>query len=90
MCVSKVMAIKMWFKCEDRLPPDIPEDESFGVEYEIKYKLPNGKIEKTVTEWLYDKTWNCCYPVIAWRDYNKIIAFPCRTYIEEGECDWIK
>lgn len=72
---------KTWIKCEDRLPPDIPEDEDFGIEYEIKYKLPNGKIEKMITEWLYDKTWNCFYPVISWREYNQIIPFPCKNNI---------
>ena len=71
----------MWIKCEDRLPPDIPEDEDFGVEYEIKYVLPNGKIEKTITEWLYERIWNCRYTVIARREYNKIIPFSCKNNI---------
>ena len=57
------------------ISPNIPEAEDFGVEYEVKYRLPNGKIETIETEWLWDKTWNIIYPVIAWRNYNQIIEF---------------
>ncbi len=66
----------MWIKCKDKLPPDIPENEDFGVEYEVRYILPNGKVETMITEWLWEKKWNCIYPVIAWREYNSIIRFP--------------
>ena len=34
---------KMWHLYPNETPPDIPEDEDFGVEYEVRYKLPNGK-----------------------------------------------
>ena len=64
-----------WNKFPETSPPDIPETENFGVEYEVKYRLPNGKIEIIETEWLWDKTWNIIYPVIAWRNYNQIIEF---------------
>lgn len=39
----------MWNKFPDTIPPDIPETEDFGVDYEVKYRLPNGKIETTLT-----------------------------------------
>ncbi len=55
----------MWNKFPDTIPPDIPEIENFGIDYEVKYALPNGKIETTITEWLWEKKWNCIYPVIA-------------------------
>lgn len=42
----------MWNKFPDVMPPDNPDTEDFGVEYEVKYTLPNGKIENTITEWL--------------------------------------
>lgn len=42
----------MWNKFPNT-PPNIPETEDFGIDYEIKYKLPNGKIETTITEWLW-------------------------------------
>ena len=64
-----------WNNFPETSPPDIPETEDFGVEYEVKYRLPNGKIEIIETEWLWDKTWNIIYPVIAWRNYNQIIEF---------------
>lgn len=44
----------MWNKFPNT-PPDIPETENFGIDYEVKYKLPNGKIETTITEWLWEK-----------------------------------
>ncbi|MFR4368944.1 MAG: hypothetical protein ACLT4F_09205 [Clostridia bacterium] len=44
----------MWNKFPNT-PPDIPETEDFGIDYEVKYKLPNGKIETTITEWLLEK-----------------------------------
>lgn len=44
----------MWNKFPNT-PPDIPETEDFGIDYEVKYKLPNGKIETTITEWLWEK-----------------------------------
>lgn len=47
----------MWNKFPNT-PPDIPETENFGIDYEVKYKLPNGKIETTITEWLWEKKWN--------------------------------
>ena len=66
---------RMWYKFPEVVPPDIPESEDFGVEYEVKYQLPNGVIESTVTEWLWERTWNCIYPVIAWREYNPVVSF---------------
>lgn len=65
-----------WILCRDKLPEDIPEDEPFGVEYEVKYIDKDNKIKTTITEWLWEKEWNCVCPVIAWRPYNKIIKFP--------------
>lgn len=65
-----------WIKCTEQLPEDIPENESFGVEYEILY-LDDTKTKCTaVTEWLWDRTWNWEYPVIAWREINIVIPFP--------------
>lgn len=64
----------MWNKFPNT-PPNIPETEDFGIDYEVKYNLPNGKIETTITEWLWEKKWNCIYPVIAWREYSPIIPF---------------
>ena len=52
-----------WNNFPETSPPDITETEDFGVEYEVKYRLPNGKIETIETEWLWDKTWNIIYPV---------------------------
>ena len=63
-----------WIPYPDTIPPDIPENEDFGVEYEILYKLPTGETEMTITEWLWEKKWNCIYPVVAWRVYNNIIS----------------
>ena len=65
----------MWHLYPNEIPPDIPEDEDFGVEYEVRYRLPNGKIKTMITEWLWEKQWNCIYPVIQWRSYNPIIKF---------------
>ena len=66
----------MWHLYPNEIPPDIPEYEDFGVEYEVRYRLPNGKIKTTITEWLWERQWNCIYPVIQWRSYNPIIKFP--------------
>jgi len=66
---------RMWHKFPEVVPSDIPESEDFGVEYEVKYQLPNGVIESTVTEWLWERAWNCIYPVIAWREYNPVVSF---------------
>lgn len=44
----------MWNKFPNT-PPNIPETEDFGIDYEVKYNLPNGKIETTITEWLWEK-----------------------------------
>ena len=44
--------------------------------YEVRYRLPNGKVEAMITEWLWERQWNCIYPVIQWRNYNPIIKFP--------------
>lgn len=65
----------MWINCKTQLPPPIPDEDDFGIEYEIEYRLPNGKTEKTITEWLYDNTWNCIYPVIRWKEVQKVIPF---------------
>ena len=54
----------------------LPEDEDFGVEYEFRYRLPNGKVKTMITEWLWERQSNCIYPVIQWRNYNPIIKFP--------------
>ena len=54
--------MSMWNKFPDTIPPNIPETENFGIDYEVKYVLPNGKIETTITEWLWEKKWNCIYP----------------------------
>lgn len=67
---------KKWNRFPDVVPPEIPESEDFGVDYEVKYRLPNGQIETTTTEWLWEKEWNCIYPVVAWREENKIVEFP--------------
>lgn len=56
-------------------PPDVPQNETFGMDYEVKFRLPNGATNTTITEWLYEKQWNCIYPVIAWRKYNAVIPF---------------
>ena len=42
----------MWHLYPNETPPDIPEDEYFGVEYEVRYRLPNGKVKVMITEWL--------------------------------------
>ena len=63
----------MWHKYPNEIPPNIPKEESFGVVYEVKYQLPNGDIKTDITEWLWDKTWNYIYPVIAWRQYKPIL-----------------
>ena len=65
----------MWNKYPNITPPDIPETEDFGVEYEVKYKLPNGCVKSTITEWLWENQCNCIYPVIAWRECKTIIPF---------------
>ena len=65
----------MWNKFPETMPPDIPKTENFGIDYEVKYKLPNGKIKTTISEWLWEKKWNCIYPVIALREYSPIIPF---------------
>lgn len=67
---------KKWNRFPDVMPPNIPGTEDFGVDYEVQYRLPNGQIETTVTEWLWEKEWNCIYPVVAWREENKIVEFP--------------
>ena len=56
---------KSWNAYPNNTPPDIPQDENFGIEYEVKYRLPDGTIKTDITEWLWDRTWNCIYPVIA-------------------------
>lgn len=65
----------MWNKFPDVMPPDNPNTENFGVEYEVKYILPNRKIENTITEWLWTNEWNLIYPVIEWKEYRKILPF---------------
>ena len=57
------------------IPPDIPDNEDFGIEYRVKIILPNGQTFITETEWLWEKEWNCIYNVIAWQKINKIIPF---------------
>lgn len=68
-----------WILCKDRLPEDIPENESFGVEYEVKFVDRSGNIHITETEWLWEKEWNSCCPVIAWRPIIKVIPFPVKS-----------
>lgn len=65
----------MWHKYPEEIPPDIPPNENFGIDYEIRYRLPDGKIETCVTEWLWEREWNCIFPVTQWREYNPIIGF---------------
>lgn len=65
----------MWYKYPDITPPDNPDSEDFGVDYEVKCRLPNGKIEITTAEWLWTNEWNIIYPVIAWKEYKQIIPF---------------
>lgn len=69
----------MWHLYPNEVPPDIPKNEDFGIEYEIRYRLPNGKIETMITEWLWEKQWNCIYPVIQWKEYNPIVKFQSKT-----------
>ena len=45
----------MWHLYPNETPPDIPEDEDFGVEYEVRYRLPNGKVKTMITEWLWER-----------------------------------
>ena len=75
---------KKWNRFPDVVPPEISESEDFGVDYEVKYRLPNGQIETTITEWLWEKEWNCIYPVVAWREENKIVEF---SYNNIEYCD---
>lgn len=65
-----------WIRCVDRLPEDIPKDEDFGINYEIMYLDENNKKRIGETEWLWDRTWNWRYPVIAWRELNTVTPFP--------------
>lgn len=37
---------KPWNTYPNNTPPDIPQDENFGIEYEVKYKLPDGTIKR--------------------------------------------
>ena len=74
-----------WNIYPDIKPADIPETEDFGIEYEVKYKTPNGEIKTMITEWLWKREWNCIYPVIAWKQHNSIISFAeyksrCKNY----------
>ena len=55
----------MWHLYPNETPPDIPKDEDFGVEYEVRYRLPNGKVKTMITEWLWERQWNCIYLVIS-------------------------
>lgn len=70
-----------WIKCTDRLPPDCPVEDEFETEYEIKYLQTDGLVGIDVTEWREERSWNCMYPVIAWREYRVIIPFD-RDYKE--------
>lgn len=47
---------KKWNRFPDNIPPDVPEEEDFGVEYVIQYLLPNGKTQTTIAEWLPEKS----------------------------------
>ena len=67
--------MKEWIKCQDKLPPDIPEDNDFGVEYEIKYISESGEVKTAITEWLWEREWNWILPVIAWREYIPVVDF---------------
>lgn len=75
----------MWHKSYEK-PPDVPETENFGIEYEVQYRDFNGQINVIETEWLTDKTWNCHYPVIAWREINKIVPFA-KDNIQDSDID---
>ena len=65
----------MWNKFPDLTPPDNPDSENFGTDYDVKYRLPNGKIEITTTEWLCSNEWNIIYPVTAWKGHKQILPF---------------
>lgn len=67
--------MRLWNKCKDKLPPDIPKNNDFGIEYEIKYISESGKIETEITEWLWDRTWNWTLPVVAWRECMPVVNF---------------
>ena len=69
-----------WHKATEN-PPDIPEDENFGVDYQVKCFNPeSGAVETFETEWLWEKEWNCIYPIIAWRETaDNIIEFPANS-----------
>ena len=51
----KIRNKKKWNRFPDNIPPDVPEEEDFGVEYVIQYLLPNGKTQTTIAEWLPEK-----------------------------------
>ena len=71
----KIRNKKKWNRFPDNIPPDVPEEEDFGVEYVIQYLLPNGKTQTTIAEWLPEKSWNCIYPVLAWHEYAPVSAY---------------
>ena len=50
--VGITKSLKTWNIYPNKIPPDVPKNEDFGVEYEVRYRLPNGIIETMVTEWL--------------------------------------
>lgn len=80
---------RAWNRYPDIVPPDVPKSEDFGIDYEIKYRLPNGTIATTTTEWLVERKWNLRYPyeVIAWREENKIIQFPGKNQEPDEEIE---
>ena len=71
----KIRNKKKWNRFPDNIPPDVPEEDDFGVEYVIQYLLPNGKTQTTIAEWLPEKSWNCIYPVLAWHEYAPVSAY---------------
>lgn len=71
--LKRTIGTKHWHRYPDDVPPDVPSSKHFGVDYEVKYLRTDidsdpQLTQMTVSEWLPDKTWNCIYPVIAWRE----------------------
>lgn len=88
--------MRKWICCADRLPNNIPEDKDFGVEYEVVFIDENFQPRVEVLEWLWERKWNCKYPVIAWRelksgepicDYTKTDWNDCCECAAKDYCD---
>ena len=66
---------RKWNKYPETTPPNV-NSVADEIDYEIKCLFPDGKVRIITTEWSYEKSFNCRYPVLAWREENKIIQFP--------------